>query len=35
MLHQAGDPPRNATDIAKQIVGLAGYSASPHGTTFV
>ena len=30
MLHQVGHPPQNASDIAKQIVGLAGHSASPH-----
>ena len=35
MLHQVGHPPQNASDIAKQIVGLAGHSASPHSTALV
>ena len=30
-----GHPPQNASDIAKQIVGLAGHSASPHSTALV
>ena len=35
MPHQAGHPPRDASDIAKQIVGLTGLSASPHSTALV
>ena len=35
LLHQVGHPPQNASDIAKQIVGLAGHSASPHPTALV
>ena len=35
MLHLVGHPPQNASDIATQIVGLAGHSASPHSTALV
>ena len=35
MLHQVGHPPQDASDIAKQIVRLAGHSASPHSTALV
>ena len=35
LLHQVGHPPQNVSDIAKQIVGLAGHSASPHSTALV
>ena len=35
MPHQAGHPPQNASDIAKQIVGLTGHTASPHSTALV
>ena len=35
MLHQVGHPAQNASNIAKQIVGLAGHSASPHSTALV
>ena len=35
MLHQVGHPPQNASDIAKQIVGLPGHSVSPHWTALV
>ena len=34
MLHKVGHP-QNASDIAKQSVGLAGHSASPHSTALV
>ena len=32
---QVGHPPQNASDIAEQIVRLAGHSASPHSTALV
>ena len=35
MLHQLGRPLQNVSDVAKQIVGLAGHSASPHSTALV
>ena len=35
MLHQVGRPLQNVSDVAKQIVGLAGHSASPHSTALV
>ena len=35
MPHQVGHPPQNASDIAKQIVGLTGHSALPHSTALV
>ena len=35
MLHQVGRPFQNASDVAKQIVGLAGHSAPPHSTALV
>ena len=35
MMHQVGHPPQNASGTAKQIVWLAGHSASPHSTALV
>ena len=35
MLHQVGRPFENVSDVAKQIVDLAGHSASPHSTALV
>ena len=35
MLHQVGRPLQNASDVAKQSVGLAGHSASTHSTALV
>ena len=35
MLHLVVHPPQNASDNVKQIVGLAGHSASPRWTALV
>ena len=35
MLHQVGRPLENVSDVAKQIVGLAGHNVSPHSAALV